>query len=125
MATGMAGVAMAQRRARERRWSEVAQDVGEELLPESEAKFFERKGPCPEDGLAGALGRHAVPSRRFGSVLDLEAPQGPALSAVGLKPVRWPEAQAPCRHGQTPGLGGADRALPMAGGWVGRGDPAI
>ena len=36
---------MAHKRARERKWNEVAQDVGEQLNPEPQARFFERAGP--------------------------------------------------------------------------------
>ena len=41
----MAAIAMAHKRARERKWNEVAQDVGEQLNPEPQARFFERAGP--------------------------------------------------------------------------------
>jgi hypothetical protein len=40
----MAGIVMAARKARDRKWTQVGEDVGEQLNPETGARFFERAG---------------------------------------------------------------------------------
>lgn len=73
----MAAIAMAHRRARDRKWTDVAADVGEQLKPEPAARFFERAGPGPN--MMGS-----TPSV-MGVFLRIARVSGKADSAFGSK----------------------------------------